>query len=555
MTNSYSAGNTVRAESSPYISIAPVTGYNTNAVTKNCYSTGQVSCGGLTNKGFSGVNENAVFENNFFNTETSLQLIGEGATGITNTEMRDIKTFTDETTAGLTTAWDFLYRTNDDDSNMDYWDMDQDATVNNGFPILTWQNGADDILFEYDLTGSGSYSDPFIISSLEEFKILSEDNFFWHNNFFIKQTADIDASGTLNWNNNEGFSPIGNTTTPFEGTYLGNGKVIDGLTINCPDSSNVGMFGIIGGNGSVQDFGLTNANISGDKKVGVLVGYIYSYQGRIKNCLATGNVSGNDDVGLLAGSYNLVPDDTYSLIMNCYTKGNVTRTSGTGTNFGGFCGSSDARINYSYSSANVFESDGVAWTGGDKGFIGQDNAGIYASVYFDREASNQTSDAVAEAKTTSEMNTKSTFDGWDFVGTETDGSDDIWGMNSSVNEGSPFLFWQPYKDSESYLRTLPVTNPYYYTAELHGEITYIGASPITAYGFCWNTTGTPTTTDDTTNLGITEIAQEFGSEITGLQPSTTYYARAYITTDDGTKYGDQVYLKLKQLRPLQAREP
>ena len=57
-------------------------------------------------------------------------------------------------------------------------------------------------------------------------------------------------------------------------------------------------------------------------------------------------------------------------------------------------------------------------------------------------------------------------------------------------------------------------------------------------GVCWNTTGNPTTADNTL-----EVFDDFGSfvaEITGLTPGTTYYFRGYATTEIGTTYTSQI---------------
>ena len=43
-------------------------------------------------------------------------------------------TFTDTTTAGLTTAWDFANNPNNDSANDDIWHID--ATLNNGYPLI-----------------------------------------------------------------------------------------------------------------------------------------------------------------------------------------------------------------------------------------------------------------------------------------------------------------------------------------------------------------------------------------------------------------------------------
>ncbi len=79
------------------------------------------------------------------------------------------------------------------------------------------------------------------------------------------------------------------------------------------------------------------------------------------------------------------------------------------------------------------------------------------------------------------------------------------------------------------------------SANAAGNITDIGSSTVTQYGHVWSSTNTnPTTADSKTDLGTTTIATGFNSSLTGLQPSTTYYVRAYATNSGGTTYGGVV---------------
>lgn len=71
-----------------------------------------------------------------------------------------------------------------------------------------------------------------------------------------------------------------------------------------------------------------------------------------------------------------------------------------------------------------------------------------------------------------------------------------------------------------------------------GNITSDGGLLITARGICWSTTTAPTIsnskTSDGTGTGV------FSSSITGLQPNTKYYLRAYATNLVGTTYGNEM---------------
>ena len=78
------------------------------------------------------------------------------------------------------------------------------------------------------------------------------------------------------------------------------------------------------------------------------------------------------------------------------------------------------------------------------------------------------------------------------------------------------------------------------TATGNGNITDIGSPNPTAYGVCWNTTGTPTTSDSKVDNGAASATGAFTASMTGLSPNTTYYVRAYVTNAAGTSYGSEV---------------
>ncbi|MBU0616471.1 MAG: DUF11 domain-containing protein, partial [Planctomycetes bacterium] len=76
------------------------------------------------------------------------------------------------------------------------------------------------------------------------------------------------------------------------------------------------------------------------------------------------------------------------------------------------------------------------------------------------------------------------------------------------------------------------------TAQSGGNVTADGGADVTARGVCWSTFSNPTIDDDRT-MDSTGTG-EFTSNLTGLNPDTTYYAAAYATNSVGTAYGDDV---------------
>lgn len=76
------------------------------------------------------------------------------------------------------------------------------------------------------------------------------------------------------------------------------------------------------------------------------------------------------------------------------------------------------------------------------------------------------------------------------------------------------------------------------TATSGGNITNSGGTIVTARGVCWSTNENPTIDDNKTEDGAG--AGSFTSSVTDLEPTTTYYLRAYATNSTGTAYGNTV---------------
>lgn len=86
--------------------------------------------------------------------------------------------------------------------------------------------------------------------------------------------------------------------------------------------------------------------------------------------------------------------------------------------------------------------------------------------------------------------------------------------------------------------TQTVTDITQTSAVCGGNVTSDGGGIVTTRGVCWSTSQNPTIsnnhTTDGTGVGV------FASDITGLNPNTTYYVKAYATNSAGTSYGEQM---------------
>lgn len=71
-----------------------------------------------------------------------------------------------------------------------------------------------------------------------------------------------------------------------------------------------------------------------------------------------------------------------------------------------------------------------------------------------------------------------------------------------------------------------------------GDVNNDGGSAVTERGVCWSTDHNPTVSGSHASSGTG--TGSFSVTMTGLEPSTTYYVRAYAMNDLGTGYGNEV---------------
>jgi uncharacterized protein (TIGR02145 family) len=89
------------------------------------------------------------------------------------------------------------------------------------------------------------------------------------------------------------------------------------------------------------------------------------------------------------------------------------------------------------------------------------------------------------------------------------------------------------------ITTTPISNLTGYSAQTGGNVTDNGGSTIIQRGVCYAKSIDP----NVTNSSTTDEGQGTGSfisNLTDLEPGTTYYVRAYATNSIGTNYGDNV---------------
>ncbi len=241
--------------------------------------------------------------------------------------------------------------------------------------------------------GSGTVADPYIITTVEQLQAMN-DNLSAHYRL-----------GTIIYFEDEVFTPIGNETNPFTGSLDGNSFWILNMTISSTEDY-VGLFGHTGPGASITKLGLQMASITGNDRVGALVGH---NGGNISECLVNGTVTGYVYVGGLVGANE-------GLIINSYStaavEGDAVVGGLVGWNNGG-------EVNRTYAVGSVEGNTDVG------GLVGLNAGGDVIASYFDNQTTGLTVSDGGEGRTTEQMKNQTTFVGWDF--------DDVWRINEGVS--------------------------------------------------------------------------------------------------------------------------
>ena len=312
-----------------------------------------------------------------------------------------------------------------------------------------------------------------------------------------RQTADITLAPGGEAGNH---TPIGSSSTPFTGTYDGDGHTITGMTIFEPTLNDVGMFGEI--EGIVRDVHLSGISVTGKDRVGGLAGRVQG-TGEVLDSSTAGTVTGNGElVGGLIGQHQgsvirrssssatvsggnrtgglvgrasgtdiefsfatgSVSGSAYSTgglageiatttVIDSYARGKVSGSdSSAGDYVGGLIGRIDtaATITRTFA-ANVGDPDGIVVAGGSPGGLVGDGIGAatITDSFWDTDTSSVAdtlNDRDIDGRETADLKLLTTFvdAGWDIeetcdTGGFDPGNNKVWGICPTINDGYPFL--------------------------------------------------------------------------------------------------------------------
>ncbi|PZU88317.1 MAG: hypothetical protein DI528_05505 [Shinella sp.] len=239
--------------------------------------------------------------------------------------------------------------------------------------------------------------------------------------------SDIDASATAGWNSDAGFNPISSFTT----TLAGLGHTVDGLTINRPGQSTIGLIGTLWG--TVRDLTLSNMSVIGAGRVGTVAGNVslgsvinvhatgsvtgtagqigglvgWFDQGTISGSSSTATVSGGDEVGGLIGRLRA------GAVSDSYATGSVTAT---GAYAGGLAGS----FYQGGTLTNVYASGRVTGSSNTGGLVGGDllpDTVTVTNAYWDMNSTGQATSYAGTGISNASAYTQATYAGFDFTNT------------------------------------------------------------------------------------------------------------------------------------------
>lgn len=176
---------------------------------------------------------------------------------------------------------------------------------------------------QFSGSGSGTKDDPYLVFNADQLSNMR--NFLTQKNVYFKLMNDINLKEWIEENNpNQGWMPIGNSSSHFMGHFDGQNKEISGLQIDRKSTSYVGLFGYIE-NADIKNLKII-CSIEGSDYTGGIAGY--SIKSSIDNLSINGNILGASNVGSISGYSD------QDVATNIFFEGNVTGDNSVGGVFG-----------------------------------------------------------------------------------------------------------------------------------------------------------------------------------------------------------------------------
>lgn len=313
------------------------------------------------------------------------------------------------------------------------WDFDHVWEISGNYPVIHLRGAQEEVSFQ----GDGSAANPYLIETEEQLAQLAHSAAYMGsaNQSYCYQLAN-DITVTAKF-----WTPIGEYAS-FHGTFDGNGHTISGVKTSGTNYQYVGLFGV--NDGTIKNL-TVNGNVSGQNNVGVLTGV---NRGTVENCVTKGSVTGTSNFagGIAGENYNgtisasgstaVITGGNYvgglvgrnhfyygsgdAALINCYAQGDVTGSRYVGGLVGhnyGESGSGTVVIRNCYAAGKVNDGAGA-------GLVDSNNGRIYNSYYNgENNSQNNVNYKNGYPVSLEELASPATFYMWDF--------DYIWEVNGS----------------------------------------------------------------------------------------------------------------------------
>lgn len=201
---------------------------------------------------------------------------------------------------------------------------------------------------QFSGSGSGTENDPYLIFYADQ--LTQVRNFLGKGGVYFKLMSDIDLTDWIEENSpNQGWQPIGVSSSKFQGIFDGNNHTISNLNIDRPSTDGVGLFGYADG-ATFKNIVIDETTITGNGDVGAVCGNASS--STFSDCKVIATINAKDNtVGGIAGSAS-----------GTFTNNKVTNTTINGNdNVGGIVG---------YTQNSTFTSNDVSATIEGKNEVG-----------------------------------------------------------------------------------------------------------------------------------------------------------------------------------------
>lgn len=230
-----------------------------------------------------------------------------------------------------------------------------------------------------DISGKFTQSDIAILNTFFTVTTVGDDGhstqteYTWSgaNSDYLKNvlSAAVDKVATINGSLFVSQKAEGATSpTGFDGTFDGNGYVIEYLNIMGYDKENVGLFDIIGANGIVKNLHLRNITINANKgNVGGIAGSIAATEGDVDATKNVTNVSFHGKITATGGTVGGLFGTSARVIDGAIVLGEI---SATNANVGGVVGTATVGL------TNVVSMMQITASGGTVGAFTSNNANV-----------------------------------------------------------------------------------------------------------------------------------------------------------------------------------